>query len=109
MTDIKEAINYYATLYESYGEDHQVSCKINRRNKILYRVRRNMAKIALDALLIVEKQGCPHCYSGTPVFGEVLWAVNTDGKAVVNIRGEQAVTTFDCCPKCGRTLVQRDD
>ena len=55
-----------------------------------------------DALKRAE--GCDTCMKGQAMFGDVLWAINKDGKAVININGEQANTVFPYCPMCGRKL-----
>lgn len=55
-----------------------------------------------------EKQqreaGCDTCNKGKAHFGDVLWAINKSGLAVINIEGAQANVQFDCCPMCGRQL-----
>ena len=49
-------------------------------------------------------EGCDTCLKGKAHFGDVLWAINRNGKAVININGEQANTVFYHCPMCGRKL-----
>ena len=49
-------------------------------------------------------EGCDTCMKGKAHFGDVLWAINRNGKAVININGEQANTVFHHCPMCGRQL-----
>jgi hypothetical protein len=62
--------------------------------------------VALSALrdALKRAEGCDTCLKGKAHFGDVLWAINKDGKAVININGEQTNTVFRHCPMCGRKL-----
>ena len=61
---------------------------------------------ALSALrdALKRAEGCDTCMKGQAMFGDVLWAINKDGKAVININGEQANTVFPYCPNCGAKM-----
>lgn len=61
---------------------------------------------ALAALreMAERERGCDTCNKGKAHFGDVLWAINKSGLAVINIEGAQANVQFDCCPMCGKQL-----
>ena len=94
--------SYIETDYqEKHGEDYE--------NVLGYAEDMNAFDTALTALrdMLKRREGCDTCMKGQAMFGDVLWAINRNGKAVININGEQANTVFHHCPMCGRKLEGR--
>lgn len=97
MIDIKDAIK---TLSKSID----CTTKFNTPRAVIIPLETAQAALAAMREQMKRSEGCDTCKKGQAHFGDVLWAINKDGKAVININGEQANTVFPCCPNCGQQL-----
>lgn len=102
--DLQEAVEYFEIVERNNGPDAMVHFGPVARMEMLRQYK--LARTALAALrdALKRAEGCDTCMKGQAMFGDVLWAFNKDGKAVININGEQANTVFPYCPMCGRKL-----
>ena len=102
-TDLQAAIEYFETYSKEYKP---VSNSVPKYILDDLNEQTQLYRTALTALrdMMRRREGCDTCLKGKAHFGYVLWAINRNGKAVININGEQANTVFPCCPNCGRPL-----